>query len=276
MSCWRQLQRCVTTSGCTEGERVRPTVEILSALILRDCPVENSGPCPVIGCEECPICEELPVLECPEPPQPLTQPTTITVTTVSSATTAPCKVCDCQPEELKACQDSLTFVQLSKDGAQSTRVSWREEAERLGRLYEREQNTSASYRQKWESVLKLYQECQIGYLAANDSLDFSVNLVNEHSKIASDLNDTLLECKNQTVLVEVQLDKCRNGSAEDALTKGYQASNLTAVRKRLHQCKTTLEKTESSLNSNEQRLAGKYLLNFTMERWTSTYKLLEC
>jgi len=164
--------------------------------------------------------------------------------------------------QLKACQDSLSFVDLTKDGAQGSRVTWQAEAERLDLLVRQEKNSTQSYKAKWETMSGLYAECFDGYKSANDSLDFSVKLVNEHSGIASSLNETLLDCQNHSSFIGVELAKCRNDSIKDSLIRNRQASDLTSIGKLLHQCKASLEQSGVALGSTERRLTGIPILPY--------------
>ena len=263
LPCWRQLQKCVAAEGCSGQEKIRPTVELMTARVLRDCPIQNAGPCPVIGCGKCAPCP--PLVTCPTITTSVTTPTapptkatsTASTSSTSVTTTATCPNCECSKQELDKCLDSLTFIDLSKGGAQQSRTSWKDESGRLSRLLEREANTSSSYKTKWEEVLKVLQTCQTGYHDANSSLTFAINLVNEHSGRVNACESALAESINRTAVATVDLDKCLNSTSLLVIDHESQISNLTgSFERKLRGCRRLLRNAENQTSEFRQDLTG--------------------
>jgi hypothetical protein len=173
---------------------------------------------------------------------------------ITTTTTFP--ECEFSAKALKDCQDSLSFVDLSKEGAQDSRTTWKDEADRLACLLKREKNSTKSYKEKWEEMSKLYTECFSGYQKANDSLDFSVLLANDISGQLRLVNKSFFECKNLSLIVETALDSCRNDSAKDAVIVSDQQSNITKCGRRLSRCRKLLQQSESAHNKTKQDLTG--------------------
>ena len=251
LTCWKQLHRCVRVEQCLENERIRPTVEVLNALILRDCPIENEGPCPLIGCDQCPEC---PVLQC----QPCVTPSTTTAstTTTSTTVTTPCPHCECTHSDLKACQDSLSFIDLTKEGAQGSRTSWKEEVERLNPLLDRERNTTKTYKEKWSEMSTLYATCINGYSEANNSIEFSLNLVNEFSGKLNNCNESLIVELNNTVRLEKDLLVCVNSTVSLLDELEDRRSNLTVLDRKLFSCRTQVSALNNTLLKCENKSKG--------------------
>ena len=196
-------------------------MEVISARILRDCPVENSGPCPVIACEECPDCIECEELEapalgqfCPECPLCSTvnvpSTTALTTTTTLTAPTTTCPPCICSNKALKECEESRSFTTLSKDGAQGSRTTWEEEAGRLTKVLDQEKNSTKTYQEKYDEVKKVLVECEAGYGRANDSLEFALKLVNDHSGRANLCEETAKGFQNLTRDLSLENEICSN------------------------------------------------------------------
>ena len=263
LPCWRQLTRCVVAEPCAGTERIKPTVEVMAARILRDCPMENSGPCPVVKCDECPVCPTCDTCSTCPPCEPCTTPATTTTaltTTQTTTTSTPCQKCECTKDDLQKCRNSLSFVDLSKGGAQTSRVTWKEEAERLAQKIKREENSTASYKEKWEEVLELFKECQIGYTRANGTIDFSVRLVNEHSGRADSCERTLQDVKNTTATLSDSLSECQNRSTELTGSLEVQTTNFTTYGRFLRDCRRNLRIANEKRVNISIEMAGKFFL----------------
>ena len=249
LPCWKQLLRCVSAAPCSGVEKIRPTVEVMAARILRDCPVENFGPCPIFECEECPVCSTC---------EPCVTPTITTAltTTHTTTTSTPCQRCDCSKKELQDCRDSLSFVDLSKGGAQNSRTTWREEAERLAKVVTREKNSTASYKLKWEEVLKLFQESQTGYSKANDTIEFTVKLVNEHSGRANSCEATLTKFQNTTNFLSIDLQECKNKTVQLTSSMETQTTNFTTYGRFLRVCRRSLKESNTRANDSLKEISG--------------------
>ena len=142
-------------------------------------------------------------------------------------------------------------MDLSKGGAQNSRVTWQDEAERLARQVKREKNSTASYKEKWEEVLKLYQECQMGYARANDSVDFSMRLANEHSGRANNCEITLKEFQNASITLTADLVECKNKTLEVSSSLETQTTNFTSYGRFLRDCRRSLKSAnEKKVNAS--------------------------
>ncbi len=103
---------------CVETDDKYIPVDLMRRMILRDCPVKNSGPCPRPKITKTSAAPQACVCECPHCPECVCPFLSSTSTTPVPSTTTTTDGCY---KSLADCQSSLSFTQTSLLGAQSSR-----------------------------------------------------------------------------------------------------------------------------------------------------------
>jgi hypothetical protein len=214
LDCYRIMETCLLEDECVPGDPKYVTVETLKRLIFRDCPIKNAGPCPKRSPAPCP--EPEPCL-CPTVTTELTTLSTpcycpeVTTQTPEECPSCPdciCPVCAAPlidsvcPIALEKCEESLSFTDLSKGGAQGERITWKSEAQRLREDLNITWSVRDRYKVERDNLAGEVRNCSIKIESLTRSADLYNVTITDMNATYDNCSNDLIECKGNLSLSE--------------------------------------------------------------------------
>ena len=249
------METCLFTGQCTESDKKYVTVAALRGLIARDCPIKNAGPCPkvrstplAVAAEPCvcpvtpatalTIISESPVCQCPTS---VPCPSSELLQTVTTAST-------CE-SDLRECQQSLTFTDTSKAGAQTSRQDWEGKYIQSQLIAEGINFTKVQYQNRSKDLSEEVRKCLEKLGAANGK----ITELNDGWRSA---NSTLLKNKLDETNITKSWDQCLEDKLDCEVLSDERRVNLTVVEGLLEKSLKSDSGCQGSISKLNERISG--------------------